>query len=545
MTTTTFETLGIAPIILRALDAENYIVPTPIQAQALPIVMQGKDMIALSQTGTGKTAAFTVPMLHRLQENRVRATPKGCRVVILTPTRELAMQIDKRIQAYGQFMKIKTVVIVGGMAMGPQITRLGQGVDIVVATPGRLLDHLEQRTLHLNDVQINVLDEADQMMDMGFAPALKKIAEKLPKERQTLLFSATMADDMRQLASAFVRNPVQIKTEAAGRAIDSVTQRAFFVDASNKRVKATQLLLQEAVTSAIVFTRTKYGADRLSAHLQSYGIKAAAIHGDKSQAKRTRALASFKEGRVRVLVATDVAARGIDVSGVSHVLNYEMPNIAETYVHRIGRTARAGAAGTAWSLVDHTERGFLKGIEKLLKMSIFTEDARKEKIELPEKVLLVDEELDDRRDRRRDGHRDRPSDRWVRFSKDEKREQSARRPGRKERERRREMEGDQQRQEKRVDEYRPERYVDTAPKSHGDWAQARRARNQARADAVAQDAGPAAPHRKTGRKFIKAVGTSDYRSAHNRGGQMAKKRSAGQGRNRPAFQGTKKGGKRS
>jgi ATP-dependent RNA helicase RhlE len=545
---TTFEDLGVAPIILRALAAENYTVPTPIQAQALPIVMQGKDMIALSQTGTGKTAAFTLPMLHRLQENRVRATPKGCRVVILTPTRELAMQIDKRIQAYGQFMKIKTVVIVGGMAMGPQITRLGQGVDIVVATPGRLLDHLEQRTIHLNDVQINVLDEADQMMDMGFAPALKKIAEKLPKERQTLLFSATMADDMRQLASAFVRNPVQIKTEAAGRAIDSVTQRAFFIDASNKRVKATQLLLQEAVTSAIVFTRTKYGADRLSVHLQSYGIKAAAIHGDKSQAKRTRALSSFKEGRVRVLVATDVAARGIDVSGVSHVLNYEMPNVAETYVHRIGRTARAGAAGTAWSLVDHTERGSLKGIEKLLKMSIFTEDARKEKIELPEKVIVVDDAEDDRRDRRRDGGRDSSrgtyADGPVRYSKDEKREQSARRPGRKERENRRAAEGEQPRVAKRPSDYRPERHVEAAQKTHGDWAQARRARNQARAEGSDGDSATAGQHRKTGRKFIKTAGTSDYRSAHNRGGQTARKRSGGQGQNRPAFQGAKKGGKR-
>ncbi len=558
MTTPTFESLGLSPMILRALGEENYTVPTPIQAEALPVVMQGRDMIALSQTGTGKTAAFTLPMLHRLQENRTRATPKGCRVLVLTPTRELAMQIVARVQAYGAHMKIKTAVIVGGMAMGPQITRMGQGVDIVVATPGRLIDHMEQGTIHLNDVMINVLDEADQMMDMGFAPALKRIAGKLPKERQTLLFSATMADDMRQLASAFVRNPVQIKTQAAGRAIDSVTQRVFLVDAAQKRAKATHLLLQPAVTSAIVFTRTKYGADRLTTHFQSYGLKATAIHGDKSQSKRTRALASFKEGRVKVMVATDVAARGIDVSGVSHVLNYEMPNVAETYTHRIGRTARAGAAGVAWSLVDHTEKSSLRDIEKLLKMTIFQEDSRKEKIELPEKVVVVEDAEEDRNDRRGSRFDGKP-----RFSKDEKRVQSARRPGRSEREKRRGAEGAEPRGEQRP-EYRPEKFHEprsdtrgapradhgprgerpAEPKSHGDWAQARRARTTTRHEGAKEGEAAAGQHRKTGRKFIKSATTSEYRAGPNRGGETAKKRSHGGPNNRPQFQGAKKEGRR-
>jgi ATP-dependent RNA helicase RhlE len=463
-----FAEFGLCGPLLQALEYEKYTVPTPIQAQALPVVLAGKDMIALAQTGTGKTAAFTLPMLHRLHVDKKRASPQGCRALILTPTRELAMQILSRVNAYGGGMKIRATVIVGGMPMGPQVGRMGPGVDIIVATPGRLLDHMEQRTIHLRDTEIVVLDEADQMMDMGFAPALKQIAAALPTERQTLLFSATMPSDMRTLAKTFVRNPVEIKTATADQPLERVKQKVFLVNAPQKRAKATQLLALPEVTSAIVFVRTKYGADRLEAHLNNYGIVAVAIHGDKSQGRRTRALAQFKAGKVAVMVATDVAARGIDVSNVSHVLNYEMPNVPETYLHRIGRTARAGAEGIAWSLVDGAEKKLLRDVETMIKMKIYAEDARQERIELPE-VNKVSPPFDrdeqfERGGRRARGdvsaRRERPErgDRSERrgsaersgerrssfdpiaaekpyYSPEEKKSQSASRPGKKQRER--------------------------------------------------------------------------------------------------------------
>jgi ATP-dependent RNA helicase RhlE len=454
-----FAEFGLCEPLLQALEYEKYTVPTPIQAQALPVVLAGKDMIALAQTGTGKTAAFTLPMLHRLHADKKRASPQGCRALILTPTRELAMQILSRVNAYGGGIKIRATVIVGGMPMGPQIGKMGPGVDIVVATPGRLLDHMEQRTIHLRDTEIVVLDEADQMMDMGFAPALKRIAAALPVERQTLLFSATMPSDMRALAKTFVRNPVEIKTATADQPLERVEQKVFLVNAPQKRAKATQLLALPEVTSAIVFVRTKYGADRLEQHLNNHGIVAVAIHGDKTQGKRTRALAQFKAGKVAVMVATDVAARGIDVSNVSHVLNYEMPNVPETYLHRIGRTARAGAKGIAWSLVDGAEKKLLRDVETMIKMKIFAEDSRQERIELPP-VNKVSPPVD--RDERfeRGGRRERSErgDRSERrgsaerggerrssfdpikaekpyYSPEEKKAQSASRPGKKQRER--------------------------------------------------------------------------------------------------------------
>jgi ATP-dependent RNA helicase RhlE len=572
--TNAFAQFGLCEPLLQALEYEKYTVPTPIQAQALPVVLAGKDMIALAQTGTGKTAAFTLPMLHRLFENKKRATPQGCRALILTPTRELAMQILSRVNAYGGGMKIRATVIVGGMPMGPQIGKMGPGVDIIVATPGRLLDHMEQRTIHLRDTEIVVLDEADQMMDMGFAPALKRIAQALPTERQTLLFSATMPSDMRALAKTFVRNPVEIKTATADQPLERVEQKVFLVNAPQKRAKATQLLALPEVTSAIVFVRTKYGADRLEQHLNNHGIVSVAIHGDKTQGKRTRALAQFKAGKVVVMVATDVAARGIDVSNVSHVLNYEMPNVPETYLHRIGRTARAGAKGIAWSLVDGAEKKLLRDVETLIKMKIFSEDARQERIELPPVNKVSPPE--DRNDRyERGGRRDRPErgDRSERrgsaerngerrssfdpiqaekpyYSPEEKKAQSASRPGKKQRERAavRRQEGGAEAAVPRQD-YRPrqeegrvrpdarpapysqgerkpfrtdrpaapqgERRPDRAPDRSSDF------RPDRRPERSAAPAGDPAK-RKTGRQFIKSGTASPYKSATNRGGQKSR-----------------------
>ncbi len=428
----TFAELGLNPLILQALANENYTHPTPIQAQALPVVMAGKDIIALAQTGTGKTAAFTLPLLHILRGDHQRSTRRGSRALILTPTRELAMQILGRISAYSTDMRMRTCLIVGGMPMGPQIRKMNDGADIIVATPGRLLDHMNQGTVHLQDTTIVVLDEADQMMDMGFAPALKEISDALPEARQTLMFSATMPPAIRALAKTFLKDPVEIKTANTGQSIDRVVQKAFLLDASNKKIKITHLLLDPVVTSAIVFTRTKFGADRLEKHLNMYGITSSAIHGDKSQNKRTRALDLFKQGRVKVLVATDVAARGIDVSNVSHVINFELPNVSETYLHRIGRTGRAGAEGTAWSLVDKTEKSYLRDIEKTINKQIETVDVRAERVPLPAPApvdMSIFEEERGRRARpgRGDGDSEGRSDRASRYGKPDRADRGPRR----------------------------------------------------------------------------------------------------------------------
>ena len=371
-----FTDLGLAAPLLKALETENYVTPTPIQAQAIPHVMQGKDLLGIAQTGTGKTAAFALPILHRLAADRVRSERNTCRALILSPTRELASQIAESFRVYGQNLGFVVATVFGGVSIRPQIDRLMRGVDILVATPGRLIDHLEQRTVRLDKVEIFVLDEADQMLDMGFIHALRRIVPLLPKQRQSLFFSATMPNEIGSLAGDLLRDPVQVSVTPVATTADRVDQRVIFIETGRKRYVLADLIRKEAMERALVFTRTKHGADKVVRHLGEEGIAAVAIHGNKSQAQRERALASFKNGQAKILIATDIAARGIDVDAVSHVVNYDLPNIPESYVHRIGRTARAGAEGRAISLCDGEERAFLRSIEKLTRQTIPFEDRR-------------------------------------------------------------------------------------------------------------------------------------------------------------------------
>ena len=371
-----FADLGLDQRLLKALEAEGYTTPTPIQAQAIPHVLEGRDLLGIAQTGTGKTAAFALPILQRLSVERMRPERNTCRSLILSPTRELASQIAESFATYGQHFGYAITTIFGGVSIRPQIDRVMRGVDILVATPGRLIDHLEQRTLRLDKVETFVLDEADQMLDMGFIHALRRIIPLLPKQRQTLFFSATMPGEIGALAGNLLRDPVQVSVTPVAKTADRVDQRVIFVEASRKRHVLADLVRSEAMDRALVFTRTKHGADRVVRHLEEAGISAVAIHGNKSQNQRERALAGFKAGTTKLLVATDIAARGIDVEAVSHVVNFDLPNIPESYVHRIGRTARAGAAGQAISLCDGEERAFLRAIEKLTRQTIPSEDRR-------------------------------------------------------------------------------------------------------------------------------------------------------------------------
>ena len=361
-----FDTLGLAAPILRAVQAEGYTAPTPIQAQAVPALLAGRDVLGIAQTGTGKTAAFVLPLLDRLARDRRPTVAKRCRALILAPTRELAAQIADSIRAYGRHTRPRTAVVIGGVKAGPQIKALASGVDIVVATPGRLEDHLASGTIRLDKVSTAVLDEADQMLDLGFLPAIRRIMAKLPGDRQTVLFSATMPKPIRALAHDFQSSPEEISVAPAARPIDRIDQRVIPVDAAAKRNVLTDLLRNPDVERALVFTRTKRGADRVRQNLERAGLAAGAIHGDKSQGERERALAAFRSGRTPILVATDIAARGIDIDDVSHVVNYELPHVPESYVHRIGRTARAGKAGVAIALCDPAERGLLRDIERLI-----------------------------------------------------------------------------------------------------------------------------------------------------------------------------------
>lgn len=369
---TDFTTLGLAEPILRAVAAEGYDTPTPIQAKAIPQILAGHDVIGIAQTGTGKTAAFTLPLLHRLRDLGGAARPKGCRILVLSPTRELAAQIGEAVRTYAKNLRVRSTVVVGGARPGPQIRACAPGLDVLVATPGRLLDHVSAKAIQLNDVAAVVLDEADQMLDLGFLPAVRKILAMTPRKRQTVLFSATMPDQIRALADDFLADPVEISVAPAATPIESICQSVIQVPRSEKRNALTDLLSEQDVARAIVFTRTKRGADRVSKHLGFAGLASVAIHGDKSQGQRERALDDFKQGRARILVATDIAARGIDVDGVTHVVNYELPNVPESYVHRIGRTARAGAEGVAVSLVDPEERPLLTDIETLIGRSLTT-----------------------------------------------------------------------------------------------------------------------------------------------------------------------------
>jgi ATP-dependent RNA helicase RhlE len=367
---TSFDGLGLSEPLRLALKAENYLKPTPIQAQALPLLAEGRDLLGIAQTGTGKTAAFALPILHRLSTQRLQRSPGRPHALILAPTRELALQIDERFRAYGRKLHLRSAVIFGGVGQGQQVKALQQGVDILIATPGRLLDLYAQRHVSFDKVSIFVLDEADRMLDMGFIRDVRKIVAACGKERQTLLFSATMPPDIAELAAEILHNPTRIDVSPAKVTVDRIDQHVYFVAARAKRDLLLELLADPAMDRVLVFTRTKHGADKVCKFLRHAGLAVEAIHGNKAQNARLRVLEAFRGGQVRVLVATDIAARGIDVQGISHVINYELPNEPESYVHRIGRTARAGAGGTALSFCDASERAYLKDIERLTGVSL-------------------------------------------------------------------------------------------------------------------------------------------------------------------------------
>lgn len=367
-----FDDLGLAQPILKALANSGYDTPTPIQMQAIPPLLEGRDLCGIAQTGTGKTAAFALPSLHYFANNIKPRPEKGCRMLVLSPTRELAAQIADKFRDYGKFLGLTVQCVFGGMPIFTQKKKLLAGTDILVATPGRLLDLIDQRALTLKDVEIFVLDEADQMLDLGFIHALKRIDALLPKKRQTLLFSATMPKTIAELGNRFLNDPVRVSVTPQATTAERVEQYITFIDQREKQALLNHHLQDEGIDRALVFTRTKHGADRVVRHLAGAGIKAAAIHGNKSQGQRTEALNAFRAGRIKILVATDIAARGIDVPGVSHVFNFELPNVPEQYVHRIGRTARAGADGIAVSFVADDERAYLKDIEKLTKVRAMT-----------------------------------------------------------------------------------------------------------------------------------------------------------------------------
>ncbi len=373
---TKFTDLGLSEILLRALTSEGYETPTSIQAQSIPFLLQGRDLLGIAQTGTGKTAAFALPILERLAADRRRPAPFTARVLVLAPTRELAAQIADSFRAYGQFLRPSVGVIVGGMSHRPQIDMLARGLDVLVATPGRLLDHIAGGKLKLATTEVLVLDEADHMLDLGFIVPIRQIVGKLPRKRQTLLFSATMPKEIAGLAQDMLNDPAQVSVTPVATTAERVDQHVFLVDGGAKRDLLIELMKDADISRAIVFTRTKRGADRVAEVLEAAGVGAEAIHGNKSQSQRVRALDSFRKGRTRVLVATDIAARGIDVDGVSHVVNYELPEVPEAYVHRIGRTARAGASGRAISLCDNAERPLLRQIEKLTRQTLAFTDRR-------------------------------------------------------------------------------------------------------------------------------------------------------------------------
>jgi superfamily II DNA/RNA helicase len=371
-----FHDFGLAEPITRALADEKYVTPTLIQTQTIPIALSRRDVIGIAQTGTGKTAAFALPILHHLFADRRRPERKTCRVLVLSPTRELSSQILDSFKTYGRHVGISTALAIGGVSMGAQVRSLLSGVDVLVATPGRLLDLVGSNALRLGGVEHLVLDEADRMLDMGFIHDIRKIVAKLPARRQTLFFSATMPGAIAELTGQMLRDPAKLSVTPVSSTVDRVEQRVMRVDRAAKAAMLANVLKREQIDRALVFTRTKHGADKVVRGLAKAGIAAAAIHGNKSQNQRERVLMAFRSGVVRTLVATDIAARGIDVDGISHVVNFDLPNVPETYVHRIGRTARAGAAGTAISLCDAEELPFLRDIEKLIRRSIPATDHR-------------------------------------------------------------------------------------------------------------------------------------------------------------------------
>ncbi len=370
MSNVTFADLGLAEPLLRALHATNYVHPTPIQARTIPLLLQGRDVLGIAQTGTGKTAAFALPVLQHLAASNERAQPKSPRALVLAPTRELAAQIARSFDTYGRGLGLRLGMVIGGLGFGRQIETLQKGVDILVATPGRLLDLVQRGNVKLGNVTFLVIDEADRMFDMGFIKDVRRIVASVSKQRHTLMFSATMPPDVARLAGEVLRNPERVEIAPQGRTVEKVDQRVYFVNSASKRALLSHLLSDQSLERVIVFTRTKRGANRVAEALEDRGVSSEAIHGNKSQNARQKALDNFSRGRARVLVATDLASRGIDVVGVTHVINYELPADAESYVHRIGRTARAGASGIALSFCDGSERGQLKSIERLTNQRI-------------------------------------------------------------------------------------------------------------------------------------------------------------------------------
>jgi superfamily II DNA/RNA helicase len=374
---TSFNEFGLAEPILRALAQENYLTPTPIQAQTIPLACQRRDVIGIAQTGTGKTAAFALPILNHLFARRQRPAQKSCRVLVLSPTRELSSQIADSFRAYGRHIRpLEIALAIGGVPINRQARALARGAEVLVATPGRLLDLVHQRALRLDHIEVLVLDEADRMLDMGFIHDIRKIVAMLPKTRQTLFFSATMPQEITRLADAMLRDPARVAVTPQATTVERIEQRVILAEKSAKASLLIEILKTEKTDRVLVFTRTKHGADKVVRGLQKAGHAAEAIHGNKSQNQRERVLAAFRSGKLRTLIATDIAARGIDVDGVSHVVNYDLPNIPESYVHRIGRTARAGADGVAISFCDHEERAYLRDIERLIRMTIPATDRR-------------------------------------------------------------------------------------------------------------------------------------------------------------------------
>jgi len=379
-----FQELQVIAPILKALDTEGYTTPTPIQQQSIPVVLEGKDLLGCAQTGTGKTAAFAIPILQKLYEQKTAIkTPGQIKALILTPTRELAIQINESFEAYGKHTGLKHLVIFGGVSQQAQTNGLRRGVDILIATPGRLLDLMQQHFISLQHLQFFVLDEADRMLDMGFIHDVKKIITKLPAKRQTLFFSATMPTEIAKLSQSILRDPVKVEVTPVSSTAEKIEQAVYFVEKEDKRNLLIHLLKDKNIASALVFTRTKHGADKVAKELNKANVKTDAIHGNKSQNARQRALSNFKNGDIRVLVATDIAARGIDVEDLTHVINFELPNIPETYVHRIGRTGRAGASGIALSFCDREEKVFLRDIHKLIAQAIPVMEEHPYKMEQP------------------------------------------------------------------------------------------------------------------------------------------------------------------
>ena len=388
MNTISFADLKLAPEILKALTESGYTTPTPIQAQAIPVVLEGHDLMAGAQTGTGKTAAFALPLLQKLLPHASSSTSPArhpVRALILVPTRELAIQVEESVKAYAKHCKLRSLVVFGGVDIKTQTPHLKTGVEILVATPGRLLDHVEQKTVQLNQVQMLVLDEADRMLDMGFMPDLKRILALLPKQRQNLMFSATFSNEIKKLSAEFLTHPKLIEVARSNASAENITQKAYLVAQADKHVLLAHLLRGSDATQALVFTKTKITASRLAKQLQREGVAADAIHGDKSQLERMQALEAFKQGKVAVLIGTDVAARGLDIDQLPMVINYEMPSAAEDYVHRIGRTGRAGASGKAISLVSPEEEKYLTAIEKLIKREI-----EKETMSVPQPAVKAE-----------------------------------------------------------------------------------------------------------------------------------------------------------